>query len=525
MAAMTADLTRLRSYAEGRWQDGSGALVPLVDPTTEAVLGHCASGGVDFAAACDYARRVGAPALARLSFAERAERVEAAVKVLHAHRELLIELSVDCAGTTRGDAKFDIDGGLGTAQFYAGIGKSLGARRTILDGDMVQLARSPRYVGQHVLQSVPGLALHINAFNFPIWGLLEKAAPALIAGVPVVAKPAIPGGLLAYRAVELLVAADVLPPGALTVLFCEPEGLLDAVRAGDVVAFTGSSAVGRKVRGHDAVLNGFVRVNIEADSVNAAVLDPGATDETATLFAHEVVREMTQKAGQKCTALRRILVPESRIADVTADLTERLTAVKVGNPRTTGVTVGPLISAAQRDRARTGIAGLAASCRFVHGDGSPGTLVDIESGRGFFVGPTLLRADSVDTARVHDDEVFGPVATLIPYSGDASSAAAAVARGQGGLCASVYSDDRDFVTTFVASAGPWLGRVNVGSEKIAPHGPGHGAVLPASTHGGPGRAGGGQELGGLRGLEFYFQRTVVQGDRPILERALGVTSV
>ena len=511
----------LDSYAEGRWIAGSGAAVPLLDPTTEAVLAEARAGGIDFGAALAFARNVGGPALRALTFEQRAHRLEAAVKALHAHRDALIELAVENGGNTRGDAKFDIDGGFGTAMAYVAIGKTLGARRTIVDGEAEALTRGPRYVGQHIQSSVPGAAIHINAFNFPIWGLLEKLGPALIAGVPVVAKPALPSALVAYRAVQLLVDADILPRGALTVLFTEPDGLLDAALPGDVIAFTGSSATGRRIRSHAAVLDGSLRVNVEADSVNAGILGPTAEEETEDLFVREAIREMTQKAGQKCTAIRRLVVPEEHLDRITERFVEGLSAVRTGDPRTTGVTVGPLMSAAQRSRVQDGIARLAEHASFVFGDGGRGHLVDVPGSAGFFVAPTLLRAPSLDTPVVHNDEVFGPVATLLPYDGSARQAADALRRGQGGLAASLYEEDKDFIGAVVEEAGAWVGRLNLGSAKIAAQSPGHGAVLPSSVHGGPGRAGGGQELGGRRGLDFYLQRTVLQGDRPLIEKVTG----
>lgn len=509
----------LQSFVLGRWVQGSGTVVPLIDPSTEEQLAEASSGGLDWAAALDYARTVGSPALRALSFAERAERLEALIKSLHAHRDALIELAVQSGGNTRGDAKFDIDGGFGTAMAYVGIGRALGARRGLLDGEAEALTRGPRYVGQHALAPIPGVAVHLNAFNFPVWGLFEKLAPAFIAGVPVLAKPALPSALLAHRVTELIVASGVLPPGALSVAFAEPEGLLDAVKAGDLVAFTGSSRTGRLVRSHPAVLDGFVRVNVEADSVNAAVLAPEVEDETYDLFLAEVAREITQKAGQKCTAVRRILVPAERLAEVEAELAERLSAVVMGNPASNGVKLGPVMSAAQRRHVQEGIQRLEASCVRVLGGGR-GRPVDVPEGKGFFVEPTLFRAPDADVAVVHDEEVFGPVATLVPYDGRPESAGRLVARGRGGLVASIYSDDKDFLAKALPLAAPWVGRVNVGSAKIAAMSPGHGAVLPSSCHGGPGRAGGGQELGGQRGLEHYLQRTVYQGDRPLLEKLL-----
>jgi oxepin-CoA hydrolase/3-oxo-5,6-dehydrosuberyl-CoA semialdehyde dehydrogenase len=376
--------------------------------------------------------------------------------------------------------------------------------------------------GQHVWTRRRGVAVHINAFNFPGWGLCEKLGPALLAGMPVIAKPATATALVAHRLVQLF--APLLPPGTLQLYLGAGGPLLDHVRTGDVVAFTGGSATARGLRVHPAIVEHAVRLNIEADSLNAAVLGPDAdlTGETGALFLADVARDMTQKTGQKCTAIRRILVPAAREAEVCEALRERLGAIVVGNPAEESVRMGPLATAQQLRDVREGIARLAAATDSVFGGTGEVTAVGAPSGKGYFVGPVLRSTKSPMTcAPLNDHEVFGPVATVGIYEGDAGDAAAFIARGEGCLVSSAYSDDRDWVARFVGGAGAWAGRLYLGSSKMASQSPGPGTALPSLLHGGPGRAGGGEELGGIRGLHGYMQRVALEGDASILKSLLG----
>jgi len=379
--------------------------------------------------------------------------------------------------------------------------------------------------GQHAWARRAGVAVHINAFNFPGWGLCEKLACALLAGMPVIAKPATATALVAHRMVELF--AEVLPAGALQLLVGPAGALLDSLGPGDVVAFTGGSATARTLRTHPAIVGHGVRLNLEADSLNAAVLAPDVelTSETGALFLVDVVRDMTQKTGQKCTAIRRVLVPADRMAEVGDALRERLARIAVGDPAHDGVTMGPLATAPQRDDVRAGIARLAAETEAIHG--GTGELADpgpigAPTGKGYFVGPVLrATASPMTCAALHDHEIFGPVTTLGAYPGDPAAAAAFVARGEGCLVSSAYCDDRDWVTRFVGAAAPWAGRLYLGSSKMAAQSPGPGTALPALLHGGPGRAGGGEELGGERGLALYMQRCALEGDASVLKALVG----
>ena len=511
----------LPNYVQGRWQPGTGSLSTLVNPTTGQPVAQAGTGGVDMKAALAYARDVGGPALRALTFAQRGQMLLAASKALHAQRDALIELALQNGGNTRKDAKFDIDGATGTLAAYGEWGVKLGETHVLHDGEGLQLGRSARLWGQHVLLPRRGVAVHVNAFNFPAWGLAEKAACAWLAGMPVLSKPATATALVTERAVRVLLEANVLPAGALSLLCGSAGDLLDHLGAQDVLAFTGSADTGYLLRSKERLLRQSVRVNVEADSLNSAVLGPdaGPGSETWSLFLRDVVTDMTQKSGQKCTAIRRVLVPRDRLADVEAELTQRLAGTVVGDPAHEKVTMGPLATASQLKDAREGIAKLLTECTAVYGSAAEPPLTGATPGKGYFVGPVLLKVKDPATARlVHEHEVFGPVSTLIPYDGSPAAAAALVKKGEGSLVASVFSDDRAFVREMVLEIGPWHGRLYLGSEAMAPYAPGPGTALPHRVHGGPGRAGGGEELGVLRGVALYQQRVALEGDRAALDR-------
>jgi 3,4-dehydroadipyl-CoA semialdehyde dehydrogenase len=513
----------LESFVQGRWQAGSGKAATLVNPATEEPIGTATTAGVDLRGALAYARDAGGPALREMTFAERGEMLKKASKALHEVRDSLIEASIQNAGTTRSDAKFDIDGATGTLAYYAGLGAKLGAARFVVEGTGEQLTRSPRFWGTHVRVPRRGVAVHVNAFNFPAWGLAEKAAVALLAGVPVVSKPATSTALTAYRIMQRLVETKVFPDGALQLVCGSTGDMLEHLGPQDVLAFTGSGQTGTLLRSLRNVVERSVRVNVEADSLNASVLCPDAEpgSDTWQMFVRDVVREITQKTGQKCTATRRIFVPADRIDDIQAELAERLAELKVGDPALDEVRMGPLATAQQLADVRAGLARLIESgAKPVH-ESKGLAPIGVPAGTGFFFGPTLLRADAPhDASAVHEHEVFGPSATLMPYR-DAEDAVALVARGEGGLVASVYGDDKDTLRTILLGLAPWHGRVLLGSAKVADQAIAPGLVLPSCVHGGPGRAGGGEELGAERGLDFYLQRVAFQGDRAILDKILG----
>ncbi|HVS00518.1 MAG TPA: 3,4-dehydroadipyl-CoA semialdehyde dehydrogenase [Thermoanaerobaculia bacterium] len=509
----------LRSYVCGGWHEAGSGFATLVDPSTEEEIARASSAGIDFGAVLDYARERGGPALRAMTFAQRGQILKEMSRLLREHRDELLELSARNTGTTKPDGSFDIDGGSGTLAFYSAQAKRLGDVRFLVEGDGVQLAKTEAFWAQHVLVPRHGVAVHVNAFNFPVWGFAEKAACALLAGMPVVTKPATATAMVTERAVEIMVEAGILPDGALQLITGSTGDLLDRLGPQDILAFTGSADTARSLRTRDNLLAACTRVNVEADSLNAAVLGPDVTGgATLDFFLRDVFREITQKAGQKCTAVRRILVPAERADEVQEALSSRLAAVVTGNPADGAVTMGPLATAQQLEDAVRGVAELRRSARLVHGTGERADGAGAPEGKGFFFPPVLLRADDSRNAGViHEREVFGPVATILPYDGGAAAAAEIVAQGGGMLVTSVYSDDAGWLGEFLARASSSQGRIYLGNQESAAEGFGSGAAIPQALHGGPGRAGGGEELGGLNGVKLYMQRLALQGSRALVD--------
>jgi oxepin-CoA hydrolase/3-oxo-5,6-dehydrosuberyl-CoA semialdehyde dehydrogenase len=512
----------LASYLAGRWHTADRDFRSLSDPSTEEPLARVSSTGADFAGALEWARGTGGPALSALSFAARGEILKALSKSLRERRAELLELSRANNGATEPDGAFDVDGAGGTLAFYGGLGLALGDRRWLVDGDGLQLGKTEAFWTRHAWVPKRGVALHVNAFNFPAWGFAEKFACAFLAGVPAIVKPATATALVAHRMVELVLESGLMPEGALQLVVGSSGDLVDRLGAQDVLAFTGSASTARDLRGRSNLLAASVKVNVEADSLNAAVLGPDAAPGSPLfdVFVRDVVREITQKAGQKCTAVRRVLVPRAHEAAATEALAARLARVVTGNPADPAVGMGPLATAAQLADALDGVAELLATADLVHGTGRRIDGHGAPAGRGFFLAPTLLRSPvPLELTPVHEREVFGPVATVLPYSGTAEEAARLVALAGGTLVTSVYSDDAAWLGDLLPRAGAWTGRLYVGSTGA--QGFGSGAALPGSTHGGPGRAGGGEELGGLRGLAPYLQRVALQGDRAVIDPLAG----
>lgn len=507
----------LSNFVAGQWQAGSSAGTPLFDPVLGYELVRVDSTGLDIGAAFAYAREQGGAALRALTYGQRAEMLAAVVKVLNANRDAYYDIATSNSGTVKNDSAIDIDGGIFTLSTYAKLGAGLGEQRFLLDGDPARLAKDPLFQSQHVMVPTRGVALFINAFNFPSWGLWEKAAPALLSGMPVIVKPATATAWLTQRMVRDVVGAGILPPGALSVICGSSAGLLDQLQPFDVVSFTGSAETAALIRSHPAVVQRSVRVNIEADSLNSALLLPGeaAGSEAFDLLVKEVAREMTQKSGQKCTAIRRVFVPEALYGAAAEAIAARLAKTTVGNPRSDSVRMGALVNRAQLAAVREGLATLRTQTELLH-DGATHALVDADPAVACCVGPTLLGCRAEDTAdRVHDTEVFGPVATLVPYR-DAAHALALVRRGQGSLVASLYGSDATALATAALELADSHGRLHVIAPDVAALHTGHGNVMPQSLHGGPGRAGGGEELGGLRALNFYHRRAAVQASTGVL---------
>lgn len=512
---------KLSNYLNDRWQEGAGAGTPLTDPVTGEVLATVSSDGLDLAAALDHGRRVGGTGLQALTYGERAALLGRIADVLQAKRDDYFRISLQNSGATEGDASFDVDGAIYTLKTFARAGKTLGSARHLADGARIPLAKTDVFQGQHYLVPLSGVAIFINAFNFPAWGLWEKAAPALLAGMPVLVKPATPTAWLAQRMVADVVAAGILPPGALSIVCGGARDLLDHVTECDVVSFTGSADTAARVRSHPAVVRHGVRVTIEADSVNAAILGPDAVPGTPVfdLLVREVVREMTVKSGQKCTAIRRVLAPAGVAEALGQAIAAKLAGYPVGNPRHPTVRVGPLVSAAQAEAARAGLARLRQECRVLFGGPEVFTPVEAPTPAGqasAFVPPTLLFCErGLAAEHVHDTEVFGPVATIVPYA-DTAEAIAIARRGRGSLVASLFSDDLAFSQAVTRGIADLHGRVLVVDSEVGGQHTGHGNVVPTCLHGGGGRAGGGEELGGLRSLAFYHRRLVVQGPQRLL---------
>jgi len=507
----------LPNFIAGQWQAGSGAGTPLFDPVLGTELVRVDATGLDLPAAFAFARDTGGAALRALTYRERAGLLGAIVKVLQANRDAYYEIATANAGTVKNDSAVDIDGAIFTLSQYAKWGDALGDVRALKDGDAVKLGKEPVFLSQHLQVPTRGVALFINAFNFPSWGLWEKAAPALLSGVPVIVKPATATAWLTQRMVKDVVDAGVLPAGALSIVCGSSAGLMDALRPFDVVSFTGSADTAALIRGHDAVARLSVRANIEADSLNSAVLLPDAQAGSPAfdLLVKEVVREMTVKSGQKCTAIRRILVPQGLYDAAAQAIGARLARTTVGNPRNESVRMGSLVSRAQLAAVREGLQALESAAQVLH-DGRHAPLVDADPQVAACIGPVLLGTPDADAAQaVHDVEVFGPVATLMPYR-DLAHAQALAHRGQGSLVTSLYGEEAGELAALATALAASHGRVHVLTPEVAQAHTGHGNVMPHSLHGGPGRAGGGAELGGLRALDFYHRRSAVQASPAVL---------
>ncbi|MEF7612803.1 3,4-dehydroadipyl-CoA semialdehyde dehydrogenase [Aquincola sp. MAHUQ-54] len=511
----------LSNHLAGRWQAGRGHGSPLFDPVLGHELVRVDAEGLDLAEGFAFARDTGGAALRAMRYGERAAMLSAALKVMQGRRAHYEEIAIANSGTVKNDTAVDVDGGLFTLGQYAKWGAALGDARFLRDGDAVRLGKEPLFQSQHLQVPTRGVALFINAFNFPSWGLWEKAAPALLSGVPVIVKPATATAWLTQQMVKDVIDAGVLPPGALSIVCGSAKGLLDQLRPFDVLSFTGSAATAAVIRSHPAVAERSVRVNIEADSLNSALLLPDAEPGSPAfdLLVREVVREMTVKSGQKCTAIRRIFVPEALYGAAAEALGARLAKTTVGNPRNETVRMGALVNREQFDNVKAGIAQLREQADVLH-DGSAAPLVDADPAVAACLGPVLLgtgRRDVDGAAAVHDVEVFGPVATLVPYR-SLAQAHALVQRGQGSLVSSLYGDDAQALAATAVELAACNGRVHVVTPDVAQAHTGHGNVMPHSLHGGPGRAGGGEELGGLRALNFYHRRAAVQASEAVLAK-------
>jgi oxepin-CoA hydrolase/3-oxo-5,6-dehydrosuberyl-CoA semialdehyde dehydrogenase len=508
----------LESYIQDRWIVPQGALTDIPSAVTGEPVARIGTTVSGFAAMLHHARSVGGPALRAMTFHQRSRILKSLAEVIMARKEELYELSFD-TGATRNDGWIDIEGGAGTFFAFSSKGRrELPDDTIVIEGAVETLSKRGTFIGEHVLTSLQGAALHINAFNFPVWGMLEKLAPTLLAGMPAIVKPASATAYVAEAAFRMLVEADLLPTGALQLIIGPTGDIFDHLGGQDVVSFTGSASTAEKLQRHPVIARESVRFIAERDSLNAALLAPDAVPGTPEfdLFIREITREMTVKAGQKCTAIRRAFAPSSVINAAEDALKTALSKIVIGDPRAEGVKMGALVSSAQRDDVREKIEILSREARIVFGDPMR---VDLHSGdgaKGAFLSPVLLRCDDPAAAsRVHDCEAFGPVATLMPYR-DVPEAVKLVNRGNGSLVMSLFTYDPAIAREVITGSGAFHGRLIVVDRDCAKESTGHGSPLPPLVHGGPGRAGGGEEMGGLRGVFHYMQRTALQGSPRML---------
>jgi oxepin-CoA hydrolase/3-oxo-5,6-dehydrosuberyl-CoA semialdehyde dehydrogenase len=508
---------KLRNYALGEWIEGTGKTTDLIHAVTGEKVGEASSGGLDFKAMTEHARRVGGPKLRAMTFHERAAMLKAMAKHLLEHKDALYAVSA-ATGATRSDSWVDIEGGIGTLFAYSSRGRREFPNETFhVEGPTEALSKGGTFMGRHICVPLEGVAIHINAFNFPCWGMLEKMAPAILAGVPCIVKPATVTSYLTEAMFRVMVDSKIFPEGAIQLICGSAGDLLDHVTEQDVVAFTGSAATGQMLKEGKAVMQHSVRFNMEADSLNCSILGPDATPGTEEfdIFIKEVTREMTTKAGQKCTAIRRTIVPDGMEEDVINALRTRLGKTVIGDPSVEGVRMGPLASRGQVRDVGANAEKIRASSELVFG-GDGFEVVGADHEKGAFFGPMLMAcAEPFRVSEPHDIEAFGPVNTVMPYR-TVEEAIELARLGRGSLCGSLVTADPDVARQVVLGVAPYHGRLMVLDRTSAKESTGHGSPLPNLVHGGPGRAGGGEELGGARGVLHYMQRTAVQGSPSVL---------
>jgi oxepin-CoA hydrolase/3-oxo-5,6-dehydrosuberyl-CoA semialdehyde dehydrogenase len=511
---------QLLNYARDSWIPGEGQLADIASAIDGSLVARTGSGGLDFAGMLDHARVSGGPALRAMTFHQRAHMLKALANAIMARKEELYALNF-ATGATRKDGWIDIEGGAGTLFSFSSKGRrELPDGHVLLDGPVEPLSKTGSFIGQHIYTSLQGAAVHINAFNFPVWGMLEKLAPTLLAGVPAIVKPATSTAYLCEAAFRVMIDTGLLPPGAVQLIVGGVGDLFDHLTCQDMVSFTGSAATAMKLQTHPVIARESVRFVAERDSLNASVLGPDAAPGTPEfdLFIREVAIEMTVKAGQKCTAIRRALAPAEHMDALQDALSAKLASTNVGDPSDEATRMGALVSTAQRDDVRARIAELAAGgARIVAGDPN----ADPGPAGGAFLSPVLLRADDPWSSNaVHEVEAFGPVSTIMPYR-DLADAVALANRGKGSLALSLFTHDPATARDFVLGAGAFHGRMVIIDRTNAKESTGHGSPLPVLTHGGPGRAGGGEEMGGVRGVKHYMQRTAIQSSPAMIAAIAG----
>ncbi len=515
-------VTQLKNYAEGKWvaaKDGDA----LHNAVTGDVIYTASSEGLDFGAMMNYARKVGGPALRKLTFHQRGRMLKALAFHLLEKKEYFYKISA-YTGATRVDSWVDIEGGIGNLFANASLRRQFPDERFYVDGDAAKLSKNGTFIGHHIMVPREGVAIHINAFNFPVWGMLEKIAVNLLAGVPAIVKPATLTSFLTEAVFEEIIKSNILPEGSLQLICGSARGILDTIETQDVVTFTGSASTGQQLKSHPRIVSEAVSFNLEADSLNCCVLGPDVTTAMPEfdIFIKEVTREITTKAGQKCTAVRRIMVPANMVEDVQIALGKRLQGTTIGDPGVEGVRMGPLAGQSQRKEVREKVMQLAQSQQIIIGDLEKFDVVGADKEKGAFLSPIVFFNDSPFTKTdCHNIEAFGPVSTIMPYS-TIDDAIALSKLGKGSLVCSIITADDDAATEFVLGAASMHGRILVLNADCAKESTGHGSPMPLLVHGGPGRAGGGEEMGGKRGVLHYLQRTAIQGSPTTISRITNV---
>ena len=505
-------MAKLENYILGKWITGDGEGQPLFNAVTGEQIATASTKGIDFKALLDYARTTGNPALRKMSFHERGLMLRSLALHLRNHLDRFYEVSYQ-TGATKADSWVDIEGGIGNLFSYASLRRKFPDEAYCLDGEQHILGKASTFMGHHLLVPKEGAAIHINAFNFPVWGMLEKIAVNLLAGVPAIVKPATVTSYLTETVVKEIIASDILPKGALQLLCGSAGDLLQHVTEQDVVTFTGSATTGLMLKSTPSILSNNVPFTMEADSLNCIVLGDDVTSDMPEwdIFLKEVRREMTTKCGQKCTAIRRIFVPEHKLEDVQIALGKALSQTTIGNPLNEKVRMGSLAGMSQKEEVKAQVQKLLASSQIIYGSLDSVELIDADATKGAFISPILLLNENpFDSTEVHEVEAFGPVSTIMPYK-HIDDAIALAKMGKGSLVSSVVTANRKTAKQYVLGAGPYHGRILVLNQECAKESTGHGSPLPLLVHGGPGRAGGGEEMGGIRGVKHYMQRVAIQG--------------
>lgn len=517
---------KLQNYIQGKWQSGEGEGQVLYNAVNGSVIASASTQGLDFEKILQYGRQMGSPALRKMTFHERGRMLKALAMFLHERKESYYSVSY-ATGATRADSWIDIEGGIGNLFAYASLRRQFPNETYYVDGDPIGLSKGGTFMGHHIMVPKEGVAIHINAYNFPIWGMLEKMAVNLLAGVPAVVKPASATSFLTEKMVRDIALSGILPDGALQLICGSAGNILDFVQSQDVVTFTGSAATGQKLKTHPKIIQEAVSFNMEADSLNSSILglDAAPGTEDFDVFIKEIAKEMTIKCGQKCTAVRRIVVPEAYVDEVQKAVSKRLAQTIIGNPETEGVRMGAMAGQEQLKEVKNKLDILLQDSEIVFGQINEVEVQGADAKKGAFMSPILLRNNKpFEKLSTHEVEAFGPVSTIMPYK-SLEEAVAISKMGKGSLCCSIVTSDAKNAREFVLSAATHHGRILVLNKDCAKESTGHGSPMPMLVHGGPGRAGGGEEMGGKRGVMHYLQRTAIQGSPAMLTALTNVYQI